>query len=148
MVWLPFLAFSHILGISSSQLTFIFFRGVAQTPTRYDKLWFYLCLCFWHSDDLRWSQHSESMSPLDQGPSRRHKFSPLTVKQFLTSAMEIFYNRCNYFKENSLIALKNCWRHSGIKVDMIWTFQNLQLLPNVTNWLVVWNIFYFPIYWE
>ena len=26
---------SHILGISSSQLTFIFFRGVAQPPTRY-----------------------------------------------------------------------------------------------------------------
>ena len=26
--------FSHILGISSSQLTFIFFRGVAQPPTR------------------------------------------------------------------------------------------------------------------
>ena len=27
--------FSHILGISSSQLTFIFFRGVAQPPTKY-----------------------------------------------------------------------------------------------------------------
>ena len=27
--------FSHILGMSSSQLTFIFFRGVAQPPTRY-----------------------------------------------------------------------------------------------------------------
>ena len=27
--------FSHILEISSSQLTFIFFRGVAQPPTRY-----------------------------------------------------------------------------------------------------------------
>ena len=26
--------FSHRLGISSSQLTFIFFRGVAQPPTR------------------------------------------------------------------------------------------------------------------
>ena len=26
--------FSHILGMSSSQLTFIFFRGVAQPPTR------------------------------------------------------------------------------------------------------------------
>ena len=26
--------FSHILGISSSQLTFIFFRGVAQPPSR------------------------------------------------------------------------------------------------------------------
>ena len=33
VVWLPFLAFSHILGMSSSQLTFIFFRGVAQPPT-------------------------------------------------------------------------------------------------------------------
>ena len=29
-----FFAFSHILGISSSQLTFIFFKGVAQPPTR------------------------------------------------------------------------------------------------------------------
>ena len=28
--------FSHILGMSSSQLTFIFFRGVAQPPTRLD----------------------------------------------------------------------------------------------------------------
>ena len=27
--------FSHILGISSSQLTFIFFRGVAQPPTSF-----------------------------------------------------------------------------------------------------------------
>ena len=27
--------FFHILGMSSSQLTFIFFRGVAQPPTRY-----------------------------------------------------------------------------------------------------------------
>ena len=34
MVWLPWILFSHILGISSSQLTFIFFRGVAQPPTR------------------------------------------------------------------------------------------------------------------
>ena len=33
VVWLPFLAFSRILGMSSSQLTFIFFRGVAQPPT-------------------------------------------------------------------------------------------------------------------
>ena len=33
VVWNIFL-FSHILGISSSQLTFIFFRGVAQPPTR------------------------------------------------------------------------------------------------------------------
>ena len=33
VLWLPFL-FSHILGMSSSQLTFIFFRGVAQPPTR------------------------------------------------------------------------------------------------------------------
>ena len=28
--------FSHILGISSSQLTFIFFRGVKKTPTRFN----------------------------------------------------------------------------------------------------------------
>ena len=34
VVWLPSILFSHILGISSSQLTFIFFRGVAQPPTR------------------------------------------------------------------------------------------------------------------
>ena len=27
--------FCHILGMSSSQLTFIFFRGVGQPPTRY-----------------------------------------------------------------------------------------------------------------
>ena len=31
VVWMPFLAFSHILGMSSSQLTFIFFRGVQTT---------------------------------------------------------------------------------------------------------------------
>ena len=30
--------FSHILGMSSSQLTFIFFRGVAQPPTSYVRL--------------------------------------------------------------------------------------------------------------
>ena len=35
VVWLPFFEFSHILGSSSSQLTFIFFRGVAQPPTSY-----------------------------------------------------------------------------------------------------------------
>ena len=29
-----YLLFFHILGISSSQVTFIFFRGVAQPPTR------------------------------------------------------------------------------------------------------------------
>ena len=38
--------FSHILGISSSQLTVIFFRGVAQPPTRYGSFgvscWFLL----------------------------------------------------------------------------------------------------------
>ena len=49
--WKPFtgwwfgtsILFSHILGISSSQLTFIFFRGVAQPPTRW-----YLMI-FWAS---------------------------------------------------------------------------------------------------
>ena len=34
VVWLPFFIFPEILGISSSQLTFILFRGVAQPPTR------------------------------------------------------------------------------------------------------------------
>ena len=33
VVWLPFFIFPLILGFSSSQLTFIFFRGVAQPPT-------------------------------------------------------------------------------------------------------------------
>ena len=32
--------FSHILGISSSQLTFIFFRGVAQPPTSVGFPWY------------------------------------------------------------------------------------------------------------
>ena len=36
--------FSHILGISSSPLTFIFFRGVAQPPTSHDSF------CAWGSD--------------------------------------------------------------------------------------------------
>ena len=36
VVWLTFLAFSRILGISSSQLTFISCRGVAQPPTSHD----------------------------------------------------------------------------------------------------------------
>ena len=31
VVWLPWILFSHILGMSSSQLTFIFFRGVQTT---------------------------------------------------------------------------------------------------------------------
>ena len=34
LVWLPFLAFSYILGISSSQLTFIFSEGF-KPPTRF-----------------------------------------------------------------------------------------------------------------
>ena len=34
VVWLPFFIFPYIKAISSSQLTFIFFRGVAQPPTR------------------------------------------------------------------------------------------------------------------
>jgi len=33
--------FSHILGISSSQLTFIFFRGVGQPPTSFDIIFVY-----------------------------------------------------------------------------------------------------------
>ena len=33
VVWLPFFIFPLILGILSSQLTFIFFRGVAQPPS-------------------------------------------------------------------------------------------------------------------
>ena len=33
VVWLPFFIFPEILRMSSSQLTFIFFRGVAQPPT-------------------------------------------------------------------------------------------------------------------
>jgi len=38
VVWnMAFMTF-HILGISSSQLTFIFFRGVAQPPTRLDHM--------------------------------------------------------------------------------------------------------------
>ena len=48
VVWLPFLAFSHILGISSSQLTFIFFRGVAQPPTR----WCWIRLLTWRLGNL------------------------------------------------------------------------------------------------
>ena len=38
VVWPPFFKCSHILGMSSSQLTFIFFRGVAQPPTSYERL--------------------------------------------------------------------------------------------------------------
>ena len=34
VVWLPCFIFPEILGMSSSQLTFLFFRGVAQPPTR------------------------------------------------------------------------------------------------------------------
>ena len=46
VVWTIFYfpIFSHILGISSSQLTFIFFRGVAQPPTRW---WFFLEGEYW-----------------------------------------------------------------------------------------------------
>ena len=33
--WFGTFLLVHILGISSSQLTFIFFRGVGQPPTRY-----------------------------------------------------------------------------------------------------------------
>ena len=39
--------FSHILGISSSQLTFIFFRGVAQPPTsNFWTSWGFQLKCF------------------------------------------------------------------------------------------------------
>ena len=41
VVWLPSILFSQILGMSSSQLTFIFFRGVAQPPTRYHGIIYY-----------------------------------------------------------------------------------------------------------
>ena len=36
VVWLPSILFSHILGMSSSQLTFIFFRGVQTTSYSLD----------------------------------------------------------------------------------------------------------------
>ena len=38
VVWSIFGIFPHIKGISSSQLTFLFFRGVAQPPTSIAKL--------------------------------------------------------------------------------------------------------------
>ena len=36
VVWLPFGLFSHMLGMSSSQLTFIFFKGVQTTNQIHD----------------------------------------------------------------------------------------------------------------
>ena len=51
--WLPSILFSHILGISSSQLTFIFFRGVAQTPTRKFVLTFVKPLFRWRAERSR-----------------------------------------------------------------------------------------------
>ena len=39
VVWNMNFIFPEILGMSSSQLTFIFFRGVAQPPTSHDLLW-------------------------------------------------------------------------------------------------------------
>ena len=47
--------FSHILGISSSQLTFIFFRGVAQPATNMDSGWKYQLLPYlcWQDQDHR-----------------------------------------------------------------------------------------------
>ena len=43
--WFGTFYFFHILGMSSSQLTFIFFRGVGQPPTRmgfYQQTWWFL----------------------------------------------------------------------------------------------------------
>ena len=45
--------FFHILGISSSQLTFIFFRGVAQPPTRqYIYIYMYIYILSPYSMDI------------------------------------------------------------------------------------------------
>ena len=52
VVWLPFFAFSHILGMSSSQLTFIFSEGF-KPPTSFVGLFF-----FWSiGDDYRVDQN-------------------------------------------------------------------------------------------
>ena len=85
--------FSHILGMSSSQLTLIFFRGVAQPPTSF-------ILVHFLRPDL-----AVAGSPLDgraTGPG------------------------------SSLQSLEKRLPKTGCH----------------PNWLVVWNIFYFPIYWE
>ena len=45
VVWLPFFYFPIQLGISSSRLTFIFFRRVAQPPTRWTQACFQQKVC-------------------------------------------------------------------------------------------------------
>ena len=33
-------------------------------------------------------------------------------------------------------------------IRQTWHWRKVVLKDNILNWLVVWNIFYFPIYWE
>jgi hypothetical protein len=56
--------FFHILGMSSSQLTFIFFRGVAQPPTSYGT--FNLIFCCPNSSQKNWMVGS--MNPQHTAP--------------------------------------------------------------------------------
>ena len=54
--------FFHLLGMSSSQLTFIFFRGVAQPPTRFSSVRLFQALAYWPQQDHRrnrWSGGAE-----------------------------------------------------------------------------------------
>ena len=63
--------FSHLLGVSSSQLTFIFFRGVGIPPTRYSYIFTSLEISLLHlflaPEKPRQPSRLDAENPGDQG---------------------------------------------------------------------------------
>ena len=84
--------FFHILGMSSSQLTFIFFRGVAQPPTRY--CWWVKLAFFKSGGWLRNPNHVDGLSEYLPSWKRLHNYGIITMLLMgkLTISMAIFHS--------------------------------------------------------
>ena len=123
----------HILGMSSSQLTFIFFRGVAQPPTS-------VCTCIiwwityivmdlgyvrfsipWHfqgKTDLKWSEHFHSINhPFFRAPNSEPYAVEMKPVQIGVGPCKfpIYESNCFMF---SIMELQDMWlAHISIIVE-------------------------------
>ena len=134
VVWLPFLAFPHILGCDyhPNWRTHIFQR-VAKNHQGSN-----------HQPDSHWSigQHLNSTSWEDP----LHIFDkshPCWATQNAGKIRQQFHSRSRCWAQKC----RRARAMPRIQSTFAWTFSSSDG-DRTLIWLVVWNIFYFPIYWE
>ena len=135
VVWLPFFIFPEILGISSSQLTFIFFRGVAQPPTR---LYF---VTSWRKVQQRLTKTEAVRQPQfslchDMPWHAKNDWLGCFIPFFLSRLCIVYTSHVSFHLVDgvSLFLAPTDRRWSMFKTSRVYTHGSMII------WLVVWNI--------